>query len=100
MESTASAERTFIPDSEFVIAWQTGDSAQEVADSLGLKRASVVQRACNLRNKGVRLKKFPRLNVGRLARDEGYYVDLNALAAEHGDLSEPKVNDDSESDDE
>ena len=27
-------------DKEFVIAWQTGTSAQQVADDLGLKRAS------------------------------------------------------------
>jgi len=98
MEETVTTEKTIIPDSEFVVAWQTCESAKEVADTTGLKRATVVQRACTLRNKGVRLKKFPRVNNGRRARGEEYYVDLNALAEEHGKLSEPKVDDDSESD--
>jgi len=74
-------------DKEFVIAWQTGTSAQQVADDLGLKRPSVIQRACGLRNKGVRLKKFPRVNNGRQARGEEYYVNLLELAAQHGELS-------------
>lgn len=98
-EAVTTEERTIIPDSQFVVAWQTASSAQEVADNLDLKRASVVQRACNLRNKGVRLKKFPRVNNGRQARGEEYYVDLNALAGEHGELSEPKADDDDASDD-
>ena len=78
-------------DTEFVIAWQNGTSAQQVADDLGLKRPSVIQRACGLRNKGVRLKKFPRVNNGRQARGEDYYVNLLEVAAQHGDLCDAKV---------
>jgi len=83
----ATQAKTITSDDDFVIAWQTGTSAQQVADDLNLKRASVIQRACGLRNKGVRLKKFPRVNNGRQARGEDYYVNLLELAAQHGELS-------------
>tara|TARA_B100001250_G_C19781548_1_gene782088 strand:+ start:859 stop:1164 length:306 start_codon:yes stop_codon:yes gene_type:complete len=89
--------KTITSDAEFVKTWQAANNADEVAKTLKLKRASVIQRACGLRNKGVRLKKFPRVNNGRQARDPAYYVDLNALAAEHGDLCAPKPETDDES---
>ena len=79
--------RKIVPDPEFVKTWQKAGSADEVAEALGLKRASVNARACNLREKGVRLKKFPRAPAfGRQPRDESYYADLMALAEQHGDL--------------
>ena len=93
----ATQAKTITSDADFVVAWQTGTSAQQVADDLNLKRASVIQRACGLRNKGVRLKKFPRVNNGRQARGEDYYVDLNALAEEHGELCAAKPETDDES---
>ena len=80
--------KTITSDSDFVIAWQTANNADEVSEALNLKRASVIQRACGLRNKGVRLKKFPRVNNGRQARGEDYYVNLLEVAAQHGDLCE------------
>lgn len=80
-------QRKIVPDAEFCIAWQKASSAQEVADQFNLQKASVNQRACGLRNKGVRLKKFPRAPAfGRAPRDESYYADLSALAEMHGDL--------------
>ena len=61
--------------------------AQVVAEELNLQRASVNARACGLREKGVRLKKFARAPAfGRQPRDESYYADLAALAGLHGDL--------------
>ena len=84
----ATQAKTITSDADFVVAWQNGTSAQQVADDLNLKRAAVIQRACGLRNKGVRLKKFPRVNNGRQARGEDYYVDLNALAEANGELCE------------
>lgn len=92
MEETVQQEqskpkKTIVPDAEFVQKWQNSESAQEVADFFKLQRASVNARACGLREKGVRLKKFPRAPAfGRQPRDESYYADLNALADLHGDL--------------
>ena len=80
--------REIVSDADFIEFWQKADSAQEVADHFKLKRASVIQRACNLRKKGVRLKVFPKPAFGRMPRDEAYYADLNDLAGEHGELSE------------
>lgn len=86
-EVTETKSRKIVPDPEFVMTWQKAGSADEVAKALGLKRASVNARACNLREKGVRLKKFPRAPAfGRQPRDESYYADLMALAEQHGDL--------------
>jgi hypothetical protein len=80
-------KRKIVPDAEFVQKWQSAESAQAVADDLGLQRASVNARACGLREKGVRLKKFARAPAfGRQPRDESYYADLAALAGLHGDL--------------
>lgn len=86
--TTSVQQKRQIPDREFVIAWQSAENADQVAEALGLKRSSVVQRACNLRKKNVRLKVFPKPAFGRMPRDEAYYADLNALAGEHGELSE------------
>jgi len=83
--------KTVTSDSDFVIAWQTANNADEVSEALTLQRASVIQRACGLRNKGVRLKKFPRVNNGRQARGDDYYVNLLEVAAQHGDLCDAKV---------
>ena len=49
-------KRAWVDDQEFIAAWEQGSSEAEVADALGLKLASVQQRARNLRNKGVNLK--------------------------------------------
>ena len=85
-----------IPDREFVIAWQAGESAEQVAEALGLKRSSVVQRACTLRKKGVMLKVYPKPAFGRMPRDPAYYADLNTLAGEHGDLHVAEEDDSSD----
>jgi hypothetical protein len=83
----AKKTRKIVPDAEFVMAWQKASNPQEVADKFGLQRASVNARACGLRLKGVRLKKFPRAPAfGRQPRDESYYADLMALAEQNGDL--------------
>ncbi len=86
--TTSVQQKRQIPDREFVIAWQSADNADQVSEALGLKRSSVVQRACNLRKKGVKLKVYPKPAFGRMPRDAAYYADLNALAEEHGELME------------
>ena len=44
MEESTTKTVTITSDTDFVIAWQNGTSAQQVADDLGLKRASVIER--------------------------------------------------------
>lgn len=45
---------------EFVQAWQTSESLDEVAKRLGLYRSLCYSRAAHYRRKGVALKEFPR----------------------------------------
>lgn len=99
----AKQARTIVSDEDFVIFWQQAESAEQVAEHFNLKRSTVIQRSCGLRNKtpSVRLKKFPRANNGRKSRGEEYYSSLADLAAEHGDLCDaPELDDEVESTDE
>jgi hypothetical protein len=41
---------------DFVRAWQTSDSAAEVARKLGIERSAASSRACYMRKRGVPLK--------------------------------------------
>src|SRR5436309_1183872 len=43
---------------QFVQAWQTSESAQEVADRLGMPKAIVLARASTYRQQGINLKKM------------------------------------------
>lgn len=45
---------------EFVRAWQTSESAQEVADKLGMPKPIVLARASGYRDAGIKLKNFKR----------------------------------------
>jgi hypothetical protein len=47
------------PD-DFIQAWQTSSSVDEVSKKLGMPKTNVHQRASNYRDKGIRLKKMPR----------------------------------------
>ena len=49
---------------EFVEAWQTSASAGEVADKLGVTKASVHQRVHSYRKQGVLLKHMPAVYTG------------------------------------
>ena len=61
----------------FVLAWQQGSSAAEVAETLGLPYRVVIDRAAYLRRRGVQLKRYAR---GR--RGDGLDIEaLNALLA-------------------
>jgi hypothetical protein len=44
----------------FIEAWQRADSAEEVAEKLGMPKGIVHARASNYRMIGIRLKKMPR----------------------------------------
>ena len=50
--------KKMVTPEDFVTAWQTSTSAQEVARKLGLSHQSVLNRAQNYRKKGVPLKKY------------------------------------------
>ena len=71
-------KRAWVDDMEFISAWEQGSSEAEVADALGLKLASVQQRARNLRTKGVNLKEYPKRNGKKGA---AYYARLEQLRA-------------------
>lgn len=80
MEETQATQdkRTWVEDEVFISAWEQGSSEAEVADALGLKLASVQQRARNLRTKGVNLKEYPKRNGKKGA---AYYARLEQLRA-------------------
>jgi biotin operon repressor len=69
--SEINRRRYRVTPEEFVVAWQTSTSAQEVADKLKMPKANVLARACSYRKAGVQLKRMKRasgrrLNVERL----------------------------------
>jgi hypothetical protein len=43
---------------EFVKAWQSGKSLEEVGEKLGIKPSTAASRACEYRKRGVQLKRF------------------------------------------
>ena len=76
-EAQATQEkRTWVEDEVFISTWEQGSSEAEVADALGLKLASVQQRARNLRNHGVNLKEYPKRN-GK--KGTAYYARLEQI---------------------
>ncbi len=51
---------------EFIQAWQSSSSAQEVADKLKMPKPIVLARASTYRKAGVHIKKMPRVSNRRL----------------------------------
>ncbi len=74
-------KKTQIPAEAFVRAYQAASSVAEVSAALGLKPASVSQRANSLRKQNVNLKKF---EDGR----GGKRLDIDALNATIESLSQ------------
>jgi hypothetical protein len=54
---------------EFIRAWESSSTAEEVAEILGMPKAIVLARASNYRLQGVKLKKMPRQNKRKLDVD-------------------------------
>jgi hypothetical protein len=50
----------------FVLAWQSSNTAEEVAAKVGMPRSLVHARACTYRRIGVRLKTLGRVNPQRI----------------------------------
>ena len=60
-ETEVSTEtRVFVDDETFISTWEQAGSKADVADALGMKPASVDQRARQMRKYGVNLKEFPK----------------------------------------
>ena len=62
---------------QFVEAWQSSESADEVAEKLGMPKPIVLARASNYRSTGVQLKKFKRKTKSKIDVQE-----LNELIAQ------------------
>lgn len=56
---------------QFITTWQTSETAQEVADKLGMPKAIVLARASSYRSDGIKLKK--------MKRDSKKALDVDAL---------------------
>ena len=72
-------KRAFATDEDFIASWQSNSDVAAVATQLGMKAASVEQRARNMRKHGVPLKAYaPKV---RTQKDEAYWASMAALAA-------------------
>lgn len=65
---------------QFIEAWMSSDSLQEVADKLNIQRFSVYARAQEWRKRGVKL---PKLREERATGNKLDVSDLNNLIAEY-----------------
>lgn len=74
-----SDKRAFATDEDFIASWQGNDNVEAVATLLGMKPASVEQRARNMRKHGVPLKQYAPKE--RTVKDEAYWARMAALAA-------------------
>ena len=71
-------KRAFATDEDFIASWQSNSDVAAVAAQLGMKAASVEQRARNMRKHGVPLKAYaPKV---RTQKDEAYWASMAALA--------------------
>lgn len=71
-------KRAFATDEDFIASWQSNSDVAAVATQLGMKAASVDQRARNMRKHGVPLKAYaPKV---RTQKDEAYWASMAALA--------------------
>jgi hypothetical protein len=64
-----SREQYDVSPEDFIRAWQTSQSADEVAEKLKMPKGIVHARASNYRTAGIRLKKMPRSRKNKLDVD-------------------------------
>src|SRR6478672_7811948 len=62
--------RYTVTPEEFALTWNSCDSAEEVAEKLGMPKPIILARVSNYRKKGVHLKKMRRKNARRLDVDK------------------------------
>lgn len=73
-----SVKRASCTDEDFIASWQGNDNVEAVATLLGMKPASIEQRARNMRKHGVPLKRYAA--KARTVKDEAYWARMAALA--------------------
>lgn len=84
------ARRATVADKDIIKGWQAmalrvnekgekNGTVQEVADSLGMLKASLIQRVTSLRGLGIPLLKMPKIGVGNRKKD---ISKLQALLSE------------------
>ncbi len=71
-------KRAFATDEDFIASWQSNSNVAAVATQLGMKAASVDQRARNMRKHGVPLKAYAA--KVRTQKDDAYWASMAALA--------------------
>ena len=72
-----SEKRAFATDEDFIASWQGNSTVEAVASLLGMKPASVEQRARNMRKHGVPLKQYAPKE--RTVKDKAYWASMAAL---------------------
>jgi transposase len=77
---------------EFVVAWQTSKSAQEVADRLGVPKPIVHARASAYQQAGIKLKHMPKGPRKRLDLEELNRLAEAALANATQEAQPPAAN--------
>jgi hypothetical protein len=88
--------RATVADKDIIKAWQAmtlrkdengkeNGTTQEVADSLGMLKASLIQRITSLRGLGVKLNKMPRAQSTTVGNRKKDISKLQALLAEIND---------------
>lgn len=70
---------TKVDNRDFVVAWATSETLDQVAKTLGMKKAAVQARRKFLENKGV---KFPKLSSGNTLTQLDI-AQLNSLILKH-----------------
>ncbi len=69
-DNAVGREKYDVPPEVFIEAWQRAESAEEVAEKLGMPKPIVHARASNYRMAGIKLKKMPRRPKNRLDVDK------------------------------
>tara|TARA_X000001036_G_scaffold416775_1_gene434114 strand:+ start:770 stop:1069 length:300 start_codon:yes stop_codon:yes gene_type:complete len=73
-----SEKRAHATDEDFIASWQGNSNVAAVATQLGMKPASIEQRARNMRKHGVPLKQYAA--KPRTVKDAAYWERMSALA--------------------
>lgn len=79
--------RKRIPTKDFIPIYQAANNVQEVAEHFGITKRQVNNKACNLRKKGVKLKKFAhwKVNIGDM------FGEFEVLEIFKGDHTKARV---------
>ena len=85
-----SEKRASCTDEDFIASWQGNDSVEAVATLLGMKPATIAQKARHMRKHGVPLKQYAA--KARSVKDEAYWARMAALAEAANEDDEVNTN--------